>query len=532
MIKKSFYLIVFTGFLCGYFSSAWGADRGEIHSGETKIGLEIAGPSYMDTWTFYGEAGDRVIITAVISSGTLNTVIYLYPPDGGPCEANTHPWGDRLDHQLEQSGLYTIVIQDYSLNDEGTYNITLLKIPGAVSSSGDPDGGAIASGETSSGTIVASDIDAFQFYGEAGDRVIITAVTSSGTLNTVIYLYPPDGGPCEANTHPWGDRLDHQLEQSGLYTIVIQDYSLNDEGTYNISLAKIPSDLRPGIYNPYPPNSSTITNLNGSFSWDAVSGITGYDLYFGEDVVEPLERIGDNLPSPSTAFPQMARGRVYYWHVVAHTPNRDIQGLYWWFYVHNISTSPTSHDFGSVDIGSTSIQTFTVTNAGDADLVIGTLPITGSDAPEFSIQNNNCSQQTITPSESCTVDVVFAPTLGGQKSANLSIQSNAPDSPTLDVQLSGNGAETAQPDGDIAPWQQRDGYLNIGDAVVALRCSIGALIPTADDIAHGDVAPLQEVSAGVYQPNPDGMISIGDAVVILRAVVGLVTWEGMAPLGS
>ena len=85
-------------------------------------------------------------------------------------------------------------------------------------------------------------------------------------------------------------------------------------------------------------------------------------------------------------------------------------------------------------------------------------------------------------------------------------------------------------DGDIAPWQERDGYLNIGDAVVALRCSIGALSPTPEDVDHGDVAPLQEVTTGVYQPNPDGTISIGDAVVILRAVVGLVSWEGMAPV--
>ena len=92
---------------------------------------------------------------------------------------------------------------------------------------------------------------------------------------------------------------------------------------------------------------------------------------------------------------------------------------------------------------------------------------------------------------------------------------------------------TAQPataDGDIASWQERDGGLNIGDAVVELRCSIGALTPTAEDITHGDVAPLQEVTTGVYEPNPDGTISIGDAVVILRAVVGLVTWEGMAPV--
>ena len=27
----------------------------------------------------------------------------------------------------------------------------------------------------------------------------------------------------------------------------------------------------------------------------------------------------------------MTPGKVYYWHVVAHTPGGDIEGPYWWF---------------------------------------------------------------------------------------------------------------------------------------------------------------------------------------------------------
>ena len=155
-----------------------------------------------------------------------------------------------------------------------------------------------------------------------------------------------------------------------------------------------------------------------------MQGATGYDLYFGEDVIEPLEKIGNNLTSPSMPFPEMERGSVYYWHVEAHTPDGDIHGPYWWFYASNISISPISYDFGSVDIGGSSIQTFTITNAGDVELVIGTLSITGTNSYEFIIQNDNCSGQTIAPSGTCTVDVVFSPTSEGAKSANLSIPSN------------------------------------------------------------------------------------------------------------
>ena len=330
MRKWLFHFIIVSLFLWSGLTLVHAADRGEIHSGETKIGLEIVAPFYKDTWTFYGNAGDRVLISAEKTSGSLWPKIKLYPPDNGPCEASAYKY---LDHQLEQPGLYTIVIEDHMLNDEGTYNISLLKIPGALNSPEDPDGGAIASGQTLApgGTInCASDMDAFQFYGEVGDRVIISAEKTSGSLWPKIKLYPPDNGPCEASAYEY---LDHQLEQPGLYTIVIEDHMLNDEGTYNISLTKIPPDLRPGIYNPYPPNGAFVININGSFRWDPVAEATGYDLYFGEDVVQPLTKIGDNLPSPSMPFPKLERGKIYYWHVVAKRPDGDIQGPYWWFLV-------------------------------------------------------------------------------------------------------------------------------------------------------------------------------------------------------
>ncbi len=106
----------------------------------------------------------------------------------------------------------------------------------------------------------------------------------------------------------------------------------------------------------------------------------------------------------------------------------------------DISVSHTSHDFGSVNVGSTSPpHTFTVTNMGDRDLIIRTLGVTGAGASEFSIQNDNCSAQTIATSGTCTAGIVFSPASEGTKSANLTIPSNDPDTPILDVPLSGVG---------------------------------------------------------------------------------------------
>ena len=221
---------------------------------------------------------------------------------------------------------------DHGVDDAGDYQVTFMKLPGSLTWSADPDGGEIAPGETLSGTInLSSDMDGFQFYGAQGDRIIVDAEATSGNLDTEIYLYPPGGGPAEADTYPWGDLLDYQLQSSGLYTIIIMDHGVDDTGDYAVALVKIPSTIRPGIYNPFPPNKATIANLGQSFTWDAVEGATSYDLYFGENVTIPLEKIGENLPSPEMPFPEMVVDKVYYWHVEAYTPGGSIEGPYWWF---------------------------------------------------------------------------------------------------------------------------------------------------------------------------------------------------------
>ena len=73
-------------------------------------------------------------------------------------------------------------------------------------------------------------------------------------------------------------------------------------------------------------------------------------------------------------------------------------------------------------------------------------------------------------------------------------------------------------DGDVAPLGNRDGKVNVGDALVALRFALRLETPTQEDMGHGDVAPLD--SQG--QPNPDGVINVGDALVILRKAFGII----------
>ncbi len=108
--------------------------------------------------------------------------------------------------------------------------------------------------------------------------------------------------------------------------------------------------------------------------------------------------------------------------------------------VPNIVVNPISYNFDSVTINNSSpVQSITVSNMDSSNLIIGTITISGSNADQFKIQNDNCSLKSIAPLESKTIDVAFLPTSNGVKSANLNIPSNDPDTPILIVPLSGKG---------------------------------------------------------------------------------------------
>ncbi len=61
--------------------------------------------------------------------------------------------------------------------------------------------------------------------------------------------------------------------------------------------------------------------------------------------------------------------------------------------------------------------------------------------------------------------------------------------------------------------------LTVADALIALRIAAGFAVPTSQQMAVGDVAPLVG-----GQPHPDGKIDISDVVVILMKVVGQLSW--------
>ncbi|MCX9083987.1 MAG: hypothetical protein OIN87_04210, partial [Candidatus Methanoperedens sp.] len=162
------------------FLEANAAELGEILSGETKVSIiNLADQS--DSLFFYGEAGQGIVLEmSALSGSDLGPSLYLYRPNGTlEKEVIGNSYANRVrikEHLLEQTGKYIIITnasKAYSTSRTGEYGLSLILIQGNASSSQDPDGGNIESGQTMTAIIDPNgDTDAFVFHGESGQGIV------------------------------------------------------------------------------------------------------------------------------------------------------------------------------------------------------------------------------------------------------------------------------------------------------------------------------------------------------------------------
>ncbi|HZS46983.1 MAG TPA: glycoside hydrolase TIM-barrel-like domain-containing protein [Blastocatellia bacterium] len=101
-------------------------------------------------------------------------------------------------------------------------------------------------------------------------------------------------------------------------------------------------------------------------------------------------------------------------------------------------------DFGNVPAGVTSIRQITVRNVGDTGLSINSLGATSG----FGVSNP--APMAIQPNGQATVVVTYTPTGSAPQVGQLTIASNAPDTPQVIVGLSGTGASATSPTASTA----------------------------------------------------------------------------------
>jgi len=97
---------------------------------------------------------------------------------------------------------------------------------------------------------------------------------------------------------------------------------------------------------------------------------------------------------------------------------------------------PASLSFGTVNTGSSSLQSVTAT-VSTAAVTFSNVAIGGANAGDFSISSNTCQGSVAVGT--CQVGVSFHPSVAGARSATLTLTSNATNGATKNVALSGTG---------------------------------------------------------------------------------------------
>jgi hypothetical protein len=116
--------------------------------------------------------------------------------------------------------------------------------------------------------------------------------------------------------------------------------------------------------------------------------------------------------------------------------------------VAEIAVVPAFHYFDDVETGSSATRDTHVYNTGGANLSIGNIAQANSLAEPFSIANDDCSGQVLTPASSCTVRVHFTPTASGFYNDSFDLPSSDSDENSVTVDVQGIGVSTSGDGGD------------------------------------------------------------------------------------
>ena len=136
-----------------------------------------------------------------------------------------------------------------------------------------------------------------------------------------------------------------------------------------------------------------------------------------------------------------------------------------------LTANPTTLAFGSVQVGSSSSLSETLTNTGGSTVTISQANLTGS---AFSISGLSLPLN-LAANQSVTFTATFTPTSAGAASGSLSVESNAPNSP-LNIALSGSGTSAGQL--AVSPTS-----LSFGNVVVGSSASLtGSLTATGASV--------------------------------------------------
>ena len=184
------------------------------------------------------------------------------------------------------------------------------------------------------------------------NRVLLGTISNSAICSTTTYTLTGVAGTTRRIIFTWRN------DSSAGSTPALID---------NITVTYTPASTAPScVASPTAPtNSATNVATNQVLSWPAVSGATGYDVYFGNSATPPL--VSTNQAGTSYT-PTLSTGVTYYWKIVPRNSVGLATGCSTWSFT---TITPPSNDLCS---GATSLPCATSNLAGTTVNTISETP--------------------------------------------------------------------------------------------------------------------------------------------------------------
>ena len=183
----------------------------------------------------------------------------------------------------------------------------------------------------------------------------------------------------------------------------------------------------------------------------------------------------------------------------------------------DIAVSPTAIDFGQITLGANAATTVTIHNNGSADLTVSAISDPGG---AFALTNLPTLTAIICPGNTTTFDVTFSPAEIGATAASVNISSNDPDSPIVEIQLTGEGIDNSPPPAqdfvllaneriNIEKFSSIHGNIHSNDKVEIEKGRNGVVYGNISAVESIEIEKRNTVDGDVISPETDidGMVN-------------------------
>lgn len=266
-------------------TSSGDSDGGDISYGQTKNGT-INPSGDTDDYYLNVAAGDIIEIRQNKNNSQIDSYVELYDPDDRLIVSDDDAGGNQnsfLRRTLSIGGRYRIRAKGYpGYPTTGAYGLSVMKV-GSEGGSNNSCGGdcegdprTITFGQTLNGTISPNnDRDTYYFSGTTGKKISIRMNRSSGSLDSYLELWSPNGVKLIENDDGGGNQnswIAYTLPSDGTYRISAYSYSNGSSGTYSLKLESVASAGGNGNYARSKPVRVSSVEAGGLEGWKATDG--------------------------------------------------------------------------------------------------------------------------------------------------------------------------------------------------------------------------------------------------------------------